>query len=91
MSLRTCCSFTYVILWFFSYSEIIRDFEDKTVIRTLTVAKATPEDLKRNYTCYARNAKGEDHSQAVVRMKGKTLAEHECEVKHTPREQSVLP
>ncbi|KFU84276.1 Interleukin-1 receptor accessory protein, partial [Chaetura pelagica] len=50
-------------------SEITRDFEDKTVIRTLTVAKATPEDLKRNYTCYARNAKGEDHSQAMVRMK----------------------
>ncbi|KAM6260466.1 interleukin-1 receptor accessory protein isoform 2-T5 [Spheniscus humboldti] len=50
-------------------SEITRDFEDKTVIRTLTVAKATPEDLKRNYTCYARNAKGEDHSQAIVRMK----------------------
>ncbi|XP_054691534.1 interleukin-1 receptor accessory protein isoform X1 [Grus americana] len=50
-------------------SEITRDFEDKTIVRTLTVAKATPEDLKRNYTCYARNAKGEDHSQAVVRMK----------------------
>lgn len=64
------------MLYFFSYSEIIRDFEDKTVIRTLTVAKATPEDLKRNYTCYARNAKGEDHSQAIVHMKGKVLAEH---------------
>ncbi|XP_062462260.1 interleukin-1 receptor accessory protein isoform X2 [Pezoporus occidentalis] len=50
-------------------SEITRDFEDKTIIRTLTVAKATPEDLKRNYTCYARNAKGEDRSQAIVRMK----------------------
>ncbi|XP_039412851.1 interleukin-1 receptor accessory protein isoform X3 [Corvus cornix cornix] len=50
-------------------SEITRDFEDKTLIRTLTVAKATAEDLKRNYTCYARNAKGEEHSQAVVRMK----------------------
>ncbi|XP_010144907.1 PREDICTED: interleukin-1 receptor accessory protein [Eurypyga helias] len=50
-------------------SEIIRDFEDKTVIRTLTIAKATPEDLRRNYTCYARNTKGEDHSQAIVRMK----------------------
>ncbi|XP_071608400.1 interleukin-1 receptor accessory protein isoform X1 [Heliangelus exortis] len=49
--------------------ETTRDFEDKTVIRTLTVAKVTPEDLKRNYTCYARNAKGEDRSQAVVRMK----------------------
>ncbi|XP_061201738.1 interleukin-1 receptor accessory protein isoform X2 [Neopsephotus bourkii] len=50
-------------------SEITRDFEDKTIIRTLTVAKTTPEDLKRNYTCYARNAKGEDRSQAIVRMK----------------------
>ncbi|OXB62992.1 hypothetical protein ASZ78_006394 [Callipepla squamata] len=46
-----------------------RRFEDKTIIRTLTVAKATPEDLKRNYTCYARNARGEGHSQAIVRMK----------------------
>ncbi|XP_058700271.1 interleukin-1 receptor accessory protein isoform X1 [Poecile atricapillus] len=50
-------------------SEITRDFEDKTLIRTLTVAKATAEELKRNYTCYARNAKGEERSQAVVRMK----------------------
>ncbi|XP_039930488.1 interleukin-1 receptor accessory protein isoform X1 [Hirundo rustica] len=50
-------------------SEIARDFEDKTLIRTLTVAKATAEELKRNYTCYARNAKGEERSQAVVRMK----------------------
>nr|XP_025949279.1 interleukin-1 receptor accessory protein isoform X1 [Dromaius novaehollandiae]XP_025949280.1 interleukin-1 receptor accessory protein isoform X1 [Dromaius novaehollandiae]XP_025949281.1 interleukin-1 receptor accessory protein isoform X1 [Dromaius novaehollandiae]XP_025949282.1 interleukin-1 receptor accessory protein isoform X1 [Dromaius novaehollandiae] len=50
-------------------SETIESFEDKTIIRTLMVAKATPEDLKRNYTCYARNARGEDHSQAIVRMK----------------------
>lgn len=39
-------------------------------MRTLTVAKATVEELKRNYTCYARNAKGEEHSQAVVHVKG---------------------
>ncbi|XP_031361492.2 interleukin-1 receptor accessory protein [Lonchura striata] len=50
-------------------SEITRDFEDKTLVRTLTVAKATAEELKRNYTCHARNAKGEERSQAVVRMK----------------------
>uniref|UniRef100_A0A8B9EES7 Interleukin-1 receptor accessory protein n=1 Tax=Anser cygnoides TaxID=8845 RepID=A0A8B9EES7_ANSCY len=50
-------------------SEIIGRFEDKTIIRTLTVAKATPEDLKQNYTCYARNARGETYSQAIVRMK----------------------
>uniref|UniRef100_A0A8C2TPE8 Interleukin-1 receptor accessory protein n=1 Tax=Coturnix japonica TaxID=93934 RepID=A0A8C2TPE8_COTJA len=50
-------------------SEIPRRFEDKTIIRTLTIAKATPEDLKRNYTCYARNARGESHSQAIVHMK----------------------
>lgn len=62
----------------FSYSEITREFEDKTLIRTLTVAKATAEDLKRNYTCYARNAKGEEHSQAVVRMKGTAPAEQGC-------------
>ncbi|XP_057887236.1 interleukin-1 receptor accessory protein isoform X1 [Melospiza georgiana] len=50
-------------------SEITRDFEDKTLTRTLTVAKATAEELKRNYTCHARNAKGEERSQAVVRVK----------------------
>ncbi|XP_041261953.1 interleukin-1 receptor accessory protein isoform X1 [Onychostruthus taczanowskii] len=50
-------------------SEITRDFEDKTLVRTLTVAKATAEELKRNYTCHARNAKGEERSQAVVRVK----------------------
>nr|XP_009680426.1 PREDICTED: interleukin-1 receptor accessory protein isoform X4 [Struthio camelus australis] len=50
-------------------SEIIGNFEDKTITRTLMVAKATPEDLKRNYTCYARNSRGENHSQAIVRMK----------------------
>lgn len=66
---------------FFSCSEIIGRFEDKTIIRTLTVAKATPEDLKRNYTCYARNARGETYSQAIVRMKGKVLAEHSCEMR----------
>ncbi|XP_071608414.1 interleukin-1 receptor accessory protein isoform X10 [Heliangelus exortis] len=60
--------------------ETTRDFEDKTVIRTLTVAKVTPEDLKRNYTCYARNAKGEDRSQAVVRMKAKSKNHlHHCQ------------
>lgn len=79
------------MLCFFSYSEITRDFEDKTIIRTLSVAKATPEDLKRNYTCYARNAKGEDHSQAIVRMKGKILADRGCEMKHAQSELSVLP
>lgn len=34
------------------------------------MAKATAEELKRNYTCHARNAKGEERSQAVVRVKG---------------------
>ncbi|XP_062355261.1 interleukin-1 receptor accessory protein [Cinclus cinclus] len=50
-------------------SEITRDFEDKTLIRTLTVAKATAEELKRNYTCFARNTKGEERRQAIVRVK----------------------
>ncbi|XP_010210769.1 PREDICTED: interleukin-1 receptor accessory protein [Tinamus guttatus] len=50
-------------------SEIVGSFEDKTIIKTITVPKATPEDLKRNYTCYARNARGENHSQAIVHMK----------------------
>ncbi|XP_068020164.1 interleukin-1 receptor accessory protein isoform X4 [Melanerpes formicivorus] len=50
-------------------SENPTEFEDKTVKRILTVSKATPEELKRNYTCHARNAKGETHGQAIVHMK----------------------
>lgn len=59
------------MLYFLFYSESIRDFDDRNLVRTLTVAKATVEELKRNYTCYARNAKGEEHSQAVVHVKGR--------------------
>uniref|UniRef100_U3JY07 Interleukin-1 receptor accessory protein n=1 Tax=Ficedula albicollis TaxID=59894 RepID=U3JY07_FICAL len=64
-------------------SEILRDFEDKTLIRTLTVAKATAEELKRNYTCFARNAKGEERSQAVVRVKDPPAAARGSGRKHT--------
>ncbi|KAL8188312.1 UNVERIFIED_CONTAM: Interleukin-1 receptor accessory protein [Gekko kuhli] len=36
--------------------------------KTLVVPKATEEDLKRNYTCYAHNPKGEEYRQAIVKL-----------------------
>ncbi|XP_060098769.1 interleukin-1 receptor accessory protein [Heteronotia binoei] len=36
--------------------------------KTLIVPQATEEDLKRNYTCYARNPKGEEYRQAIVKL-----------------------
>ncbi|XP_048719855.2 interleukin-1 receptor accessory protein isoform X2 [Caretta caretta] len=41
----------------------------KDITRTLTISKVTPEDLKRNYTCHARNTRGEVHQTAMVGMK----------------------
>ncbi|XP_073215134.1 interleukin-1 receptor accessory protein isoform X6 [Lepidochelys kempii] len=41
----------------------------KDITRTLTIFKVTPEDLKRNYTCHARNTRGEVHQTAMVGMK----------------------
>ncbi|XP_038272005.1 interleukin-1 receptor accessory protein isoform X4 [Dermochelys coriacea] len=41
----------------------------KHITRTLTISKVTPKDLKRNYTCHARNTRGEVHQVAMVRMK----------------------
>ncbi|XP_019359027.1 PREDICTED: interleukin-1 receptor accessory protein isoform X3 [Gavialis gangeticus] len=50
-------------------SEIAQLFGDKDTVRMLTIAKVTPEDLKRNYICHARNSKGEVQQQALVKMK----------------------
>ncbi|KAH1165357.1 hypothetical protein KIL84_022916 [Mauremys mutica] len=52
-----------------SESVFTADLGDKHITRTLTISKVTPKDLKRNYTCHARNTKGEDHQAATVRMK----------------------
>uniref|UniRef100_A0A7M4F3Y7 Interleukin 1 receptor accessory protein n=1 Tax=Crocodylus porosus TaxID=8502 RepID=A0A7M4F3Y7_CROPO len=50
-------------------SETAQLFGDKDIVRMLTIAKVTPEDLKRNYTCHARNSKGVVQQQALVKMK----------------------
>ncbi|XP_077204112.1 interleukin-1 receptor accessory protein-like [Paroedura picta] len=43
--------------------------ENLTLQKILMVSKATEEDLKRNYTCHARNSLGEDYRQAIVKLK----------------------
>uniref|UniRef100_A0A8C8SJB6 Interleukin 1 receptor accessory protein n=1 Tax=Pelusios castaneus TaxID=367368 RepID=A0A8C8SJB6_9SAUR len=45
--------------------------ENKKIIKTLSISKVTPQDLKRNYTCHASNARGVIHRAAVVRMKAR--------------------
>ncbi|XP_030431598.1 interleukin-1 receptor accessory protein isoform X1 [Gopherus evgoodei] len=52
-----------------SESVFTADLGHKHITRTLTISKVTPKDLKRNYTCHARNTRGEVHQAAVVRMK----------------------
>ncbi|KAB0392506.1 hypothetical protein E2I00_006085, partial [Balaenoptera physalus] len=44
--------------------------EDETRTQLLSVKKVTAEDLKRNYVCHARNAKGEVDKPAKVKQKG---------------------
>nr|XP_025034238.1 interleukin-1 receptor accessory protein isoform X1 [Pelodiscus sinensis] len=41
----------------------------KQITRTLTISKVTPKDLKRNYICHARSAKGDFQKVAMVKMK----------------------
>uniref|UniRef100_A0A0P6J533 Interleukin-1 receptor accessory protein n=1 Tax=Heterocephalus glaber TaxID=10181 RepID=A0A0P6J533_HETGA len=43
--------------------------EDETRTQVLSIKKVTPEDLRRNYVCHARNAKGEVDKAAVVKQK----------------------
>ncbi|KAM9126720.1 interleukin-1 receptor accessory protein [Pangshura tecta] len=52
-----------------SESVFTADLGHKHITRTLTISKVTPKDLKRNYTCHARNTRGEVHQAATVRMK----------------------
>ncbi|XP_066890336.1 interleukin-1 receptor accessory protein isoform X6 [Kogia breviceps] len=43
--------------------------EDETRTQLLSIKKVTAEDLKRNYVCHARNAKGEVDKPAKVKQK----------------------
>ncbi|XP_036895108.1 interleukin-1 receptor accessory protein isoform X1 [Sturnira hondurensis] len=43
--------------------------EDETRTRILSIKKVTAEDLKRNYVCHAKNAKGEVYQPARVKQK----------------------
>ncbi|XP_016055540.1 PREDICTED: interleukin-1 receptor accessory protein isoform X2 [Miniopterus natalensis] len=43
--------------------------EDETRTQILSIKKVTAEDLKRNYVCHARNAKGEVQQPAKVKQK----------------------
>ncbi|XP_036613367.1 interleukin-1 receptor accessory protein [Trichosurus vulpecula] len=49
-------------------SEKVSNIGDKTITRILSIKKVTSDDLKRNYTCHARNAKGESVKQAIVKQ-----------------------
>lgn len=44
--------------------------EDETRTQTLSIKKVTPEDLRRNYVCHARNTIGEAEHTAKVKQKG---------------------
>ncbi|XP_057620116.1 interleukin-1 receptor accessory protein isoform X2 [Chionomys nivalis] len=43
--------------------------EDETKTQTLSIKKVTPEDLRRNYVCHARNTIGEAEHAAKVKQK----------------------
>ncbi|XP_036059270.1 interleukin-1 receptor accessory protein isoform X1 [Onychomys torridus] len=43
--------------------------EDETRTLVLSIKKVTPEDLRRNYVCHARNTKGEAEQAAKVKQK----------------------
>uniref|UniRef100_A0A5F8H8E9 Interleukin-1 receptor accessory protein n=1 Tax=Monodelphis domestica TaxID=13616 RepID=A0A5F8H8E9_MONDO len=49
-------------------SETVEIVGDKTITRILSIKKVTSDDLKRNYTCHARNDKGESVKQAIVKQ-----------------------
>ncbi|XP_044525440.1 interleukin-1 receptor accessory protein [Gracilinanus agilis] len=48
--------------------ETVSVIGDRTITRILSIKKVTSEDLKRNYTCHARNEKGESVKQAIVKQ-----------------------
>ncbi|XP_073215129.1 interleukin-1 receptor accessory protein isoform X3 [Lepidochelys kempii] len=63
----------------------------KDITRTLTIFKVTPEDLKRNYTCHARNTRGEVHQTAMVGMKdGKEYDIYVSYARNAEEEEFVL-
>jgi hypothetical protein len=49
--------------------------EDETRTQILSIKKVTPEDLRRNYVCHARNTKGEAEQAAKVKQKGNGCTE----------------
>uniref|UniRef100_A0A452R7K4 Ig-like domain-containing protein n=1 Tax=Ursus americanus TaxID=9643 RepID=A0A452R7K4_URSAM len=49
--------------------------EDETRTQILNIKKVTADDLKRNYVCHARNAKGEVDKAAKVKQKGNGCAQ----------------
>ncbi|XP_068939404.1 interleukin-1 receptor accessory protein isoform X3 [Petaurus breviceps papuanus] len=51
-----------------SQSENVSIIGDKTITRVLSIKKVTSDDLKRNYTCHARNDKGDSSKQAIVKQ-----------------------
>uniref|UniRef100_A0A7M4F408 Interleukin-1 receptor accessory protein n=1 Tax=Crocodylus porosus TaxID=8502 RepID=A0A7M4F408_CROPO len=72
-------------------SETAQLFGDKDIVRMLTIAKVTPEDLKRNYTCHARNSKGVVQQQALVKMKdGKEYDVYVSYARNAEEEEFVL-
>uniref|UniRef100_A0A5F8GWY7 Interleukin 1 receptor accessory protein n=1 Tax=Monodelphis domestica TaxID=13616 RepID=A0A5F8GWY7_MONDO len=55
-------------IWWTHKSYQIEIVGDKTITRILSIKKVTSDDLKRNYTCHARNDKGESVKQAIVKQ-----------------------
>ncbi|KAK1168396.1 interleukin-1 receptor accessory protein isoform X1 [Acipenser oxyrinchus oxyrinchus] len=44
------------------------ELEDKTITKTLQIKEFSLQDVKRNYTCFARNALGEVSRQAILTL-----------------------
>ncbi|KAJ8776059.1 hypothetical protein J1605_015903 [Eschrichtius robustus] len=65
--------------------------EDETRTQLLSVKKVTAEDLKRNYVCHARNAKGEVDKPAKVKQKdGKEYDIYVSYARNAEEEEFVL-
>uniref|UniRef100_A0A673TGE9 Interleukin-1 receptor accessory protein n=1 Tax=Suricata suricatta TaxID=37032 RepID=A0A673TGE9_SURSU len=65
--------------------------EDETRTQILSIKKVTAEDLKRNYVCHARNAKGEVDKPAKVKQKdGKEYDIYVSYARNAEEEEFVL-
>lgn len=65
--------------------------EDETRTQILSIKKVTPEDLKRNYVCHARNAEGEAEQAAKVKQKdGKEYDIYVSYARNAEEEEFVL-